>query len=152
MTCNNFRVDAYFCCTTFHLGRNKHCTLIGYQQVKRGPSATSRQQEPPYSTTQNCEDQPSVLNSGSEYESSRAGLIKKRKDLLDPPVKLQHAKRHMGFCGTDDVQDISEQVYFYILIFGSQNISLFPFTRLMLDVYYHSLVYFFGSLKIALRT
>ncbi|XP_016649408.1 PREDICTED: protein MICRORCHIDIA 6-like isoform X2 [Prunus mume] len=88
---------------------NKHCTLIGYQQVKRCPSATSRQQEPPYSATQNCADQPSLLNGGSEYKSSRAGLIKKRKDLVDPPVKLQHAKRHNVFCGTDDVQYISEQ-------------------------------------------
>lgn len=148
MTCNNFPVDAFFCCTTFHLGRNKHCTLIGYQQVKRCPSATSRQQEPPSSTTQNCVDQPSLLNSGSEYKSSGAGLIKKRKDLLDPPLKLQLAKRHMGSsCGTD-VQCISEQVYFYILKFGFKthlccSLTLFGFTRLMLDAYYTFLDAFF---------
>ncbi|XP_021824987.1 protein MICRORCHIDIA 6-like isoform X2 [Prunus avium] len=89
---------------------NKHCKLIGYQQVKITPSTTTTV---PSSATQNCvdQDQPLLLNHGSQYESSnsRAGLIKKRKDLLDPPLKLQHAKRHMGSsCGTD-VQCISEQ-------------------------------------------
>ncbi|ONI19639.1 hypothetical protein PRUPE_3G289000 [Prunus persica] len=89
---------------------NKHCKLIGYQQVKKTPSTTTTL---PSSVTQNCvdQDQPLLLNHGSQYESSnsRAGLIKKRKDLLDPPLKLQHAKRHMGSsCGTD-VQCISEE-------------------------------------------
>ncbi|BBH00435.1 Pentatricopeptide repeat superfamily protein [Prunus dulcis] len=89
---------------------NKHCKLIGYQVVKKTPSTTTTL---PSSVTQNCvdQDQPLLLNHGSQYESSnsRAGLIKKRKDLLDPPLKLQHAKRHMGSsCGTD-VQCISEE-------------------------------------------
>ncbi|CAB4275248.1 unnamed protein product [Prunus armeniaca] len=89
---------------------DKYCRLIGYQQVKKTPSTTTTL---PSSATQNCvdQDQPLLLNHGSQYESSnsRAGLIKKRKDPLDPPLKLQHAKRHMGSsCGTD-VQCISEQ-------------------------------------------